>query len=105
LQRPEVARRYEAGESANALAAEFEVDRRTATRIIPAAGDKVRYRVEVDLDAARKLYETGHSLLTVGEQLGVSAATIRNLLRQAGVHTRAVGTNQWSEVAAAPPPD
>lgn len=91
------------GESANALAAEFEIDRRTATRIIRAAGDEVRYRVEVDVDAARELYEAGHSFVTVGEQLGVSAGTIRNLLRQAGVQTRAVGTNQWREVAAAPP--
>ncbi len=103
-QRSEVLRRYEAGESANALAVEFEIDRRTATRIIRAAGDEVRCRVEVDVDVARELHEAGHSLVAVGEQQGVSAGTIRNLLRRAGVRTRAVGTNQWSEVAAAPPP-
>jgi hypothetical protein len=72
---------------------------------LPCGRHEVRYRVEVDVDAARKLYETEHSLVTVGKKLGVSAGTIRNLMCQAGVQTRAVGTSQWSEAAAAPPPD
>ena len=102
-QRSELVSRYAAGESSNALAREFGIDRRTATAIIRKAGGAVHYRAEVDVDAACELYATGHSLVTVGEQLGVSAGTILNLLCQAGVRRRAVGTNRWSEVAAAPP--
>ena len=104
-QRSELVERYLAGESSNALAAEFGIDRRTATAIIKRAGAQTRYRValtDAQIDAARELYETGHSLVTVGEKLDVSAGTILNLLRQAGVQTRAVGTNQWSELAPAP---
>ena len=95
-QRSEVVQRYRAGESANALAAEFVTDRRTATRIIREAGVDLRYRVEVDLGAARELYALGFSLAKVGEELGVSARTVLNRFRRAGILTREVGTNQWS---------
>jgi hypothetical protein len=95
-QRSELVRRYSEGESANALAAEFDIDRRTATRIIRLSGSAVRYRVAVDLETARELYEAGQSLMKVGEALGVSAWTLLNVFRRAGVPTREVGTNQWS---------
>ena len=98
-QRSELATRYEAGESSNALAAEFGIDRRTATAIIKRAGAQTRYRValtDAEVDAAQELYEMGHSLVAVGETLGVSSGTIMKLLRQAGAQTRAVGTNQWT---------
>ena len=98
-QRSELVKRYVAGESSNALAAAFGIDRRTATAIVKRAGAQTRYRVELtdaQVDVARELYETGHSLVTVGENLGVSSGTILNMLRQAGVQTRAVGTNQWT---------
>ncbi len=107
-QRSELVRRYVAGESSNALSAEFGIDRRTATAIIRRAGAELRYRVELtdaEIDVVRELYETGHSLVKVGERLGVSSGTILNVLRAAGVLTRAVGTNQWRERAAAPPAD
>ena len=64
-QRSEVVRRYAAGESSNALAAEFGIDRRTATAIIRRAGAEVRYRADVDLDAAGELYQSGLSLARV----------------------------------------
>ena len=94
-ERSALVERYLIGESANALAVEFGIDRRTATRIIRSAGAEVRYRVDADLEAARSLYESGLSLTRVGEQLGVSAGTVLNLLRRAGISTRTVGTNQW----------
>ncbi len=87
--------RYKAGESSNVLAAEFQIDRRTATRIIKRAGADVRYRVEADLDLARELYDSGFSLAKVGDQLGVSTRTILNLFQRAGIPTRTAGTNQW----------
>jgi hypothetical protein len=94
-------RRYELGESANVLVAEFGVDRRTLTAQLRRAGADVRYRVlnDADVDAARELYESGQSLAVVGEQLGVAARTVLNALRRAGVSTRAPGTNQWSQGA------
>lgn len=95
-QRSEIVERYEAGELSNALAAEFKVDRRTVTRIIRSAGGEVRYRVDADVEVARALYESGFSLARVGEELGVSARSVLNLFRRAGIPTRAVGTNQWA---------
>jgi predicted DNA binding protein len=97
-QRSEVVRRYEAGESANALAAEFGVDRRTLAGHLRRAGVEVRYRVvdRVDLTEAATLYRSGRSLAVVAAQLGVSAGTVLRALRSAGVQTRAVGTNQWN---------
>ena len=94
-QRSELVQRYIAGESSNALAVEFGIDRRTATAIIKRAGAQTRYRVSADADAAAELYRSGLSLARVAEELGVSAGTVLTLLRRAGIATRAVGTNQW----------
>lgn len=96
-QRCEVTRRYEAGESSTALAVEFHVDRRTGTRVVRAAGAKVRYRVvdNVDVDEARRLYESRLSLVAVGDRLGISARSVLTVLRLGGIRTRPVGTNQW----------
>jgi len=98
-QRLELVERYRAGESASALAAEFGIDRRTASRIVERAGAEVRYRVDADVEVARELYEAGRSLASVGEELGVSARTALNMFRRAGIRTRAVGTNQWTPQA------
>jgi hypothetical protein len=95
-QRSELIKRYQAGEPASALAVQFGVDRRTATRIIRRRGLEVRYRVEADLETARELYESGLSLSRVGGELGVSARTVLNMFERAGLPTRAVGTNQCS---------
>jgi predicted DNA binding protein len=97
-QRSELVDRYRAGESANALAAEFGVDRRTLVGHLRREGVEVRYRVvdRVDLAEAARLYRSGRSLAVVAAQLGVSAGTVLRVLRSAGVQTRAVGTNQWS---------
>jgi hypothetical protein len=56
-----------------------------------------RYRILTpqDIDAAVRLYESGLSLVAVGERLGVNASTILNALRTTGVQVRPVGTNQW----------
>lgn len=97
LQRSEVVERYRAGESASALAAEFGIDRWTATAIIKRAGAETRYRVDAEIEAARELYEADRSLASVGEELGVSARTVLNMFRRAGIRTRNVGSNQWTQ--------
>jgi DNA-directed RNA polymerase specialized sigma24 family protein len=101
-QRSELVERYVAGKSSHALAREFGVDRRTATRVIRKAGVGLRYRADLDVDSAHVLYESGLSLAKVGDQLGASSGTILNLMQRAGVPPRDVGTNQWSERATAP---
>jgi len=52
------------GESANALAVGFDVDRRPVTNIIRSAGGAVRYRVitAADANVAWALHEKGQSL-------------------------------------------
>ncbi len=97
-QRSEVVRRYEAGESASALAREFGVHRTTVFRALRAGGVDVRYGILThdDVDEARALYQSGVSLAAVGERLGVAAGTVLNAFRKAGVPTRQIGTNQWS---------
>ena len=77
------------------MARDLGIDRRTVTGILRKVGVAVRYRVAADVEVARALYESGFSLARVGEELGVSARTVLNLFRQAGIPTRQVGTNQW----------
>jgi hypothetical protein len=94
----EVVERYQAGETANALAQLFDVHRTTIVRHVEAAGVLTRYRIlaESDIDEARRLYEQGWSLARLGERFGVAARTVLNAFQRAGVPTRPVGTNQWS---------
>ena len=68
----EVVRRYEAGESAGALAVEFVVDRRTLAGRLRRAGVEVRHHVvdRVDLDEAAQLYRSGRSRRSGGGALG-----------------------------------
>jgi predicted DNA-binding protein YlxM (UPF0122 family) len=88
--------RYQAGESSNRLAAEFEVHRTTISTNLAARNVRTRYRLlDDDLAGATRLYESGWSLARVAKQFGVSPGTILNCFKRAGVATRPVGTNQW----------
>ena len=93
-----VVERYQAGESANLLAAELGVHRTTIVGHLKRRGVSTRYKIiaEADLAEAVRLYEEGWSLARVGEQFGVSAHTVLSAFRAAGIATRPVGTNQWS---------
>jgi hypothetical protein len=73
----------------------IDVHRRAVTRIIRTAGAEVRYRIDADLETARYLYDSGASLGTAGKAFEVSARKILNMLRQAGIPRRPVGSNQW----------
>jgi hypothetical protein len=94
----EVVARYEAGETANALAQLFDVHRTTIVRHVEAAGALTRYRIlsERDVAEGRRLYEQGWSLARLGQHFGVATRTVLNAFQRAGVPTRPVGTNQWS---------
>jgi hypothetical protein len=94
----EVLKRYQAGETANALARAFDVHRTTIVRHLADARVATRYRIlsDADLVEAHRLYEQGLSLARVGEHFGVATRTVLNAFQRAGVPTRPIGTNQWS---------
>ena len=65
--RIEVLERYQAGETANALADAFDVNRATIFAILQRAGLKSRYRILTDRDvaSATAMYEAGQSLARI----------------------------------------
>jgi transposase-like protein len=103
--RNEVIERYLAGETANALASIYDVNRATVFAILHRAGIKSRYRILTDLDmtAATEMYKNGASLASIAKRFNVSDGTVLHAFRRLGVPTRAQGTNQWSQKAARPP--
>jgi DNA invertase Pin-like site-specific DNA recombinase len=100
-----VIERYLAGETANALASIYDVNRATVFAILQRAGIKSRYRIltEHDIAAAIEMYETGESLASISRHFDVSDGTVLHAFRRLGVPTRAQGTNQWSQKAVPPP--
>jgi len=97
LEQLELVDAYRAGESVHGLADRFGVARQTVSAVLERHRVARRYRIlkPQDVDAAVGLYESGLSLVAVGERLGVNASTILNALRTTGVQLRPVGTNQW----------
>jgi hypothetical protein len=100
--RTKVLERYLTGETANAMADAFDVNRATIFAILKRASIKSRYRILTDLDvaAATASYEAGQSLASIANHFGVADRTVLNAFRRAGVQTRARGTNQWSAKTA-----
>src|SRR5262249_37792842 len=78
--RNEVLKRYQAGETANALAEAFDVNRATIFAILQRAGIKGRYGLLTDRDvlAATELYESGRSLASIARYFEVSDRTVLN---------------------------
>ena len=81
---------YQAGISVYELADHHRIHRATVSLLLERRGVPRRYRlVEGDrITQAVNLYESGHSLSTVGSQMGVSPETVRNVLIRAGVTLR-----------------
>jgi hypothetical protein len=104
--RIKVLERYLAGETANALADAYDVNRATVFAMLQRAGIKSRYRILTDHDvaAATAMYATGQSLASIANHFGVADRTVLNAFRHAGVQTRPRGTNQWGQPAASRPP-
>jgi DNA invertase Pin-like site-specific DNA recombinase len=103
--RNEVIERYLAGETANALASIYDVNRATVFAILQRAGIKSRYRILTDHDiaAAIEMYDNGQSLASIAKHFDVSDGTVLHAFRRLRVPTRAQGTNQWSQRPAPPP--
>ena len=82
----EVVERYQAGETANALAQVFGVHRTTIVRHVEATGALTRYRIlsERDVAEGRRLYAQGWSLARPGEHFGVATRTVLNAFQRAG---------------------
>ena len=81
---------YHAGATLRDLAGIFRMDRRGVANALERAGVPRRYRrlTASDIDTAIQLYESGKSLLAVGQHLGVNPSTIRHHLLQSKVQLR-----------------
>jgi hypothetical protein len=104
-ERNEVIERYLAGETANALASIYDVNRATVLAILQRAGINFRYRLLTDHDiaAANEMYENGQSLASIAKPFDVSDGTLLHAFRLLGVPTGAQGTNQWRQKVSRPP--
>lgn len=94
-QAAEVARRYEAGETIDELAAAFGVSITPIRRAIAEAGVPFRRRShrarEVDVNELVRSYEAGGVLDDLAERFGLSRNAIRRRLVAAGVELRPRG--------------
>jgi hypothetical protein len=82
---------YEAGTSTTQLAALFELSKGAVLTLLHEAGVPMRRRplTDQELADARQLYESGLSLVAVGERIGRHHTTVHLSLRRAGVVRRA----------------
>lgn len=81
---------YQTGMATTQLTRKHRIGKGTVLRILEEAGVQ-RRRQGVDTageDTAIRLYESGLSLAKVGELLGVTAETVRTVLRRRGVARR-----------------
>lgn len=89
----ELVQRYQAGETADLLAAAFQIHRTTVTghlkrNGIQRRGGGRRVLAADDVQVAAELYEAGQSLARIGRQFDVHHTTVATELRQAGVKIR-----------------
>jgi transposase-like protein len=93
LERAEVARRYEAGDSMGELAIAFGCHRSAIRRAIDHLGVERRdWRTrKVDVERARERYEAGCTAAQIASDFGVSATAVLSHLRRAGVVRRPRG--------------
>ena len=89
-QRQRVADQYRAGVAIKVIAATFGVHRKTVRDIAVEAGLEPHQRglPPEDVGRATRLYRSGWSLARVGEEFGVNASTVMNVLRREGVGMR-----------------
>ena len=94
----ELVERYESGESIRSLAEALGVHRTTISAQLKSRGALVSVRQLTARETAEiiRRYADGWSLVRVADYFGMSDSRVARVLRQAGVPTRPVGTNQWS---------
>ncbi|TDU87557.1 hypothetical protein EV138_1081 [Kribbella voronezhensis] len=81
---------YEAGGSSESIGALFCLSKRSVIKILREAGIKVRYprMTEAELRRATMLYNSGSSLVGVGNRLGREHSTVYKALKRARVRMR-----------------
>lgn len=86
----ELAVRYKAGESFAALSREVGVSSRSLRTLLEAEGVVSRGRgvTPKDAEKARRLYESGHTIMQVANNLGYSYGAINKMLHDSGVPVR-----------------
>jgi Helix-turn-helix domain len=82
---------YEAGMPTTQLAALFDLSKGAVLTLLHEAGVSMRRQplTDKELADARQLYESGLSLVAVGERIGRHHTTVHLSLRRAGVVMRA----------------
>ena len=101
LTEPEVdqlVERYQRGCSIHILDRDFQIHRTTVSAQLKSRGvwkPPTRLTTKQTLELV-ELYKQGWSLARLADRFTVSQSMVSRLLHQAGVVTRAVGTNQWS---------
>jgi DNA-binding CsgD family transcriptional regulator len=81
---------YQAGATVYELANQFYIDRRTVSIHLKRRGVAFRYQPPSPqvIDTMARLYASGHSLASVGKQVGMNASSVRAHLRERGARTR-----------------
>jgi hypothetical protein len=89
----ELAERYRTGETMQELGQHFKKDRKTISILLQKQGVPSRYRKMDDTTTSRciELYNSGLSLVAVGQKLGIDQATVRRALLSRGVERRGQG--------------
>lgn len=92
----EIAERYEAGETAQALADEFDVARSALVNLLRSRNIVVRRRAltEKQIKGLRRAYEAGATIAALETETGVPHGTIQRALKSAGVEMRPRGGNR-----------
>lgn len=87
----DLARRYKAGETVKALAAEFGMHRQTVRAVVAGVRVPVRTRQRLtadQVDEIQRLYRSGLTTTEIGEFFEVYASTIQRALKRRGVALR-----------------
>lgn len=89
-QRQEIVSAYAAGESAHVLASKYSVGRNSILALANEAGvpRKLRRMSEPETDEAVRLYQQGHSFVTVGKLIGFGPTAVADALKRHGLSPR-----------------
>lgn len=85
-----IAAEYQAGRTMKEIAIQHGIHRVTVSEVLDRTGTSKRPKgmSPSQVDMAARLYCSGLSLASVGEQLGFDATTIRTMLLRHGIRTR-----------------
>lgn len=90
-QRGQLVDQYRGGKSTYELARQYGIHRSTVAQHLRREGIVIPQQLKMTPDVvkqAKRLYASGCSVATVGQQLGVDATTVHKALKKAGVRMR-----------------